>query len=209
MKNSFLIKGFIFLSLTGFINAAFIDLGTHGDVLPIKEKSLMESLYERYLKYVDVNKLNDDLKDAFERSMVVSSNIGHCKKTLQRVYEPTQIITEDIIVPIANKRLFEKGEQYNVLKENNIFFQNYMLFIDANSKTQLKLANQLKHRALVFVVNGNINNLKPFGIDPQVPFEKDLKEAFKLECTPSIYSQQEFQFNVFEYKTEDLGKEDE
>ena len=105
-----------------------------------------------------------------------------------------------------NKILFKKGDKYNILKENNIAFRKYILFIDADDDLQLRLAVQLKNRADIYVAKGDITNLKQYGINAKISRENVESKALNLKCVPSIYAQQNNKFIINEYDIKKLVK---
>ncbi len=198
--NNYLFPLFIFAYTSIF---AYEDLGKYGTTFEIKEESLM-SIIER--RYADINKTKivDDLKKSYKDSFIVKSNIPTCKKSKKRIYVPELTLTQDIVIPYTNEKLFSKGYKYNILKENNMFFGKYILFVDASDDLQVRLAQQLSNQAFILVVKGDLGKLLDLGVNAQVAREKMESKSFDLQCTPSLYTQQDNQFLINEYNLEDL-----
>lgn len=195
------------LLLTGLCYAKYIDFGIRGNLYEIKEKSFMQLIQEKY-KEVNLIQLKKDLNKSANESLIAKSSLVNCTENKSRVYEPYQIIKEDITLPYFNQVLFKKGYKYNVIKENNIMFRKYLIFIDADSKIQLALARKYSKVADIYAVKGNLLNLKKSGIPIQMARDKFEVKNFNIQCLPSIYAQDGYKFNIQEYKLKEDNNND-
>ncbi|MEV9477579.1 hypothetical protein ACOTVS_11175 [Aliarcobacter butzleri] len=180
-------------------NNSYIDFGIRGQVYEIKEKSFKEEIAER-LKNIDYAYWEKKLLDSAKDSLVISSNIQNCSENKSYIFDPTFEIKEDIIIPYIKKTVYKKGYKYNPLKENNIHFKTYQIFINADDPYQFQLALKYANVADVFVVKGDYKNLIDYGIEGYVFREEIEGKSFKINCLPTIFAQNGEVFNVKEYK---------
>lgn len=202
MKNIFL----LILTINSFL-FSYEDLGTYGNTHLIKEKSFDVLLEERYKEKVIKEKILEEINTAYEKSFTITSSLKNCKETLQREYVPELIISEDINLPYSSEILFKKGYKYNILTENNIFFNKYLIFIDTNDKTQVNLAKTYKKYSNIYVVNGDIKKLLEDKLNVFQAREKIEIKMLDVHCTPTILTQQNDKFIINEYNPNDLIKE--
>ncbi len=198
MKYFVTLCSFLFI-INDFLYAEYVDLGIRGKQYEIKEKSFKDEIAIR-LKDVDYAYWEKEMISQIDKSLIINSDLTSCKKNDQWIYDPTKTIESDIIIPYLNKIAYKKGYKYNPLKENNIQFKKYMFFIDADDMSQLILAKKYVSVAEVFVVKGDIKKLKDYGLEGMV-YRPDIEgKAFKVNCLPTIYTQDSFVFKVNEYK---------
>lgn len=198
MKNFLTLCSFLFI-VNDFLHAEFIDLGIRGKQYEIKEKSFKDEIAIR-LKDVDYAYWEKEMISQIDKSLIINSELTSCKKNNQWIYDPTKTIESDIVIPYLNKIAYKKGYKYNPLKENNIQFKKYMFFVDADDMSQLILAKKYSSVAEVFVVKGDIKKLKDYGLEGMV-YRPDIEgKAFKVNCLPTIYTQDSLVFKVNEYK---------
>lgn len=190
----------LFLILTNLY--CYEDLGIYGLTYDIKEKSLIDEIEQRYEK--NKNEIEKNIKKKYLSSFITRSPIPNCKKSEQRYYTPIKVLSKDVIMPISNKVIHKKGE-FNILKENSIFFNKRLLFINADDPIQIALAKELKYGADIYVVNGDIHKLLVQGINANLVKSIFELQNFNLQCTPSIYTQQDYQFVINQYNPKDLG----
>lgn len=202
MIKQFLVSIVITTTLLGYT-----DLGTYGNTKLIKEKSFDLLIQEKYQDLIIKKKLEKEIKIAYDNSFNITSSLRTCDKSVQYDYIPTIILSEDIKIPYNQKILFKKGYSYNILKENNIFFNKYLIFIDANDDIQIKLAKKYKKYADIFVVKGNIKKLLEQDINAKLARERIEIKMLKIKCLPTILTQQEYKFIINEYNPKELIKE--
>jgi hypothetical protein len=188
---------------------AYTDLGIYGNTHLIKEKSFDILLQEKYKENVIKDNLLNEITKAYEKSFSITSSLGTCNESLQREYIPNLTLSEDIILPYSNEVLFKKGYIYNILKENNIFFNKYLIFIDASDEVQVKLAKKYYKYADIFIVNGNTKELLLDGYNVYKAREKIEIKMLDIKCVPTVLTQQENIFLVNEYNPHDLIKKEE
>lgn len=198
MKKCLVLCSFIFI-INDYLHAEYVDLGIRGKQYEIKEKSFKDEIAIR-LKDVDYAYWEKEMISQIDKSLIIESDLSSCKKNNQWVYDPTKIIESDIVIPYFNKVAYKKGYKYNPLKENNIQFKKYMFFVDADDMSQLILAKKYSSVAEIFVVKGDIKKLKDYGLEGML-FRPDIEgKAFKVNCLPTIYTQDTNVFKVNEYK---------
>lgn len=189
---------YLSLVLANTLSSEYIDLGIRGKQYEIKEKSFKDEITIR-LKEVDYGYWEKEMISKIDESLIVESDLKSCKKNNNWIYDPTKIIEQDIVIPYLNKVAYKKGYKYNPLKENNIQFQKYMFFIDADDMAQLVLAKKYNNVADIFVVKGDIKKLKDFNLEGMI-FRKEIEgKSFKINCLPTIYTQDNLLFKVNEY----------
>lgn len=183
---------------TNILNAEYIDLGVRGPQYEIKEKSFKEEVAAK-LKEFDFTLWEKKIADGLDESLKLTSSIEECKETKKWTFDPTMTIENDIVIPYFNKVVYKKGYKYNPLKENNIKFNKYMFFIDADNLQHILLAKRYESVADVFVVKGNVANLKDYNIPAMVYREKIEGKSFTINCLPTVYTQDTDKFIVNEY----------
>jgi len=190
-----------------YILFGYMDLGTHGNTHQIIEESFKTQLKKQYDENFKKEVLEKEIDNAFKDSFIIKGALKKCSKSQQREYVPEIVISEDIIMPYNGEILFKKGQHYNILSENSINFQKYIILIDADDQTQIKLAKTYKNYADILVVNGNIKELLDIGINAMIARDKIEVRMLNVQCIPSVYTQQENKFIVNEYNPNDLLKE--
>lgn len=183
----------------------FVDLGVRGQTYDIKEKSFKEEVAEK-IKSIDFLMWEKKIADGLDESLKFKSKLGLCQENKNWLYDPTFEIEQDITLPYFNQVLYKKGHRYNPLKENNIQFNKYLFFIDADKDEHLKLAFKYSNVADIFVVKGNFENLKNYNIQGWAFREEIEGKSFKLNCLPTVYTQQNEKFKVTEYKLDYLDE---
>lgn len=188
----------LLLFSTIYLNAEFVDLGIRGKQYEIKERSFKEEIQSR-LNNVDYLHWEKEMINQIDESLKIESDLKNCVNNSTWEFDPTKIIEEDVVIPYFNKVLYKKGYKYNPLKENNIQFNKYMFFIDADDTNQLIMASKYSNVADIFIVKGNITNLKDYQIEGML-FRPEIEgKAFKIKCLPTVYTQQALTFQVNEY----------
>ncbi len=203
MQNKiYLISALLFSLLYGEDGSEYVDLGVRGTLYEIKEKSFKDDIAMR-IKQIDYAYWEKQMLESAEKSMQIMSNKENCIENKNYKYDPSFVIDQDIVVPYTKKILFKKGYKYNPLKENKIQFKKYQIFIDADDSVQKMLAVKYSNMADVFVVKGNVKNLLEDNIQAYIYREEAEGKAFKVSCLPTIFAQDNFLFNVSEYKLND------
>lgn len=203
MQNKiYLISALLFSLLHGEDSSDYVDLGVRGTLYEIKEKSFKDDITMR-IKQIDYAYWEKQMLESAEKSMQIMSNKENCIENKNYKYDPSFVIDQDIVIPYTKKILFKKGYKYNPLKENKIQFKKYQIFIDADDSVQKMLAVKYSNMADVFVVKGNVKNLLEDNIQAYIYREEAEGKAFKVSCLPTIFAQDNFLFNVSEYKLND------
>lgn len=202
MTTKKIFSGIVILILSINLNAnekeSFLDMGIRGHLYDIKEKSFKEDIAIR-IKNIDYSYWEKEMLNSANKSMILTSDKENCIENKTYKFDPTVTIEQDITVPYTKKILFKKGYKYNALKENKIKFGKYQIFIDADDSFQLALAQKYSKNADIFIVKGNIKNLIERNIEAY-SFRQDIEgKAFKINCLPTVYAQDDLVFNVSEY----------
>ncbi|WP_418181229.1 hypothetical protein ACNSOL_12030 (plasmid) [Aliarcobacter lanthieri] len=186
----------------------YIDFGIRGQLYEIQEKSFKEDIAER-LQNIDYAYWEKELLNSANESLIISSNIPNCEEDKNYIYDPTFEIDEDITIPYINKTIYKKGYKYNPLKENNIQFKKYQIFINADDVYQFNLVLKYADIADIFVVKGDYKNLLDYEIEGYVFRDEIEGKSFKINCLPTIFAQNKDVFNVKEYKlNENVSKKE-
>lgn len=196
----------ILLCVSIFADEGLIDLGIRGQLYEIKEKSFKEEIAER-TKKIDITKWEKELIEDSKKTLIVKSNIENCTENKNYIYDPSFKIEEDIKIPYQEKILYKKGYEYNPLKENNIKFNKYQIFIDADDTAQLMMAVKYAKKADIFVIKGDISKLFKYQEQGYIFREAIEGKAFKINCLPTIYAQDNLKFNVNEYNLNEKSEE--
>jgi hypothetical protein len=125
------------------------------------------------------------------------------------VYEPLEILKEDVVMPYSNE-VVRKAGKYNILEERKIFIPKYIFIINTEDEIQLELASTyyFGNPGLVeiYVANGNLSKLLDLGIENIYKMEDFVQKAYDIKCLPSIVTQQDFNFIITEYNPIELLK---
>ena len=192
---------FVVFFYSSAIFAELIDLGVHGNTTNLKD-GFDKEIENRYKK-VDKKKLLKDAISSIKRSLYIKSDMPECKETKQREFYPTIILKQDVVIPIANKRLFKKGDKVNLLEIQNISFPFHMLFIDYDNSVHISLSNALNRNTQILIVRGDISEYAMKNDIRVARKEYELK-SFDIKCLPSLVTQSNNKFIINEYSVKDL-----
>lgn len=177
----------------------YIDLGTYGELYPIAEKDLL-SVIEEGAKDINKTKIMEDFRKSSDEYFNVESTIPKCEETLDRDFDPSIVLKEDI--NLSEYGVFVKaGEKFNPLA--NALLPSYLFFIDENREEEVLLLQEFNRQiggdsqVMVIVTGGEMMNLKHI-TNEIYKADKALLESLNPTCTPSIYVQQGESFLVRE-----------
>lgn len=181
---------FIFLFFFS-IDTQAKDLGTFGELFPIKERSLLDVIQER-LTAIEQNggfdALNKEMqqkaRDRLNRPEPVLTK--KADKTTERLFDPSVTLSKDL----KNEKgvvFAKKGTKVNPL--DIVSFEMKLYFIDSDDELQIKwLSKQdVKLRDKIILTNGNPLELEK-RLNKKIYFDQKslLINRFKISAVPSI-----------------------
>ncbi|MFA6195339.1 MAG: hypothetical protein WC656_01690 [Sulfurimonas sp.] len=202
-------KLLVLLMVSFTYSFALVDLGTHGATGDIKEKNFMDEVEEKS-KDINATLLQQQLQDGEDEYLTVQRVVPVCTKTQKRFFTPTFVVPADIVMP-DGRVIAKAGEVHNtleVMKKNNIAIDRYMMFIDAQDDTQVKLSHMYKNQGYVFITNGSIKEYEEKTKIPTFKADAISIEKFNIQCSPSLVIQQNNELIVYEYNPEDIADVD-
>lgn len=176
----------------------FKDLGTWGNLYEIKEEDML-SVIKKSSEAFTPERILAEAKEAAKSILIAKSDIGHCLVSRDRTFNPTKVLEQDI--DLSEYGIVVKaGTSFNPLEKGLI--KAYILFIDVRDALQIQLAEQLNAsnggNLMIIVTNGDL--LKAQHITNEVyKIDQPTMDAFKLECAPTVYVQQDDVFFVREF----------
>lgn len=182
----------------------YVNLGVRGNTHEIREVPFDIQIREQYTKEFKKEETIRAFEKAYTNSLIVNGNIPTCELSTQKEFTPVFTLDEDIKMPYSGEILYKAGMTYNVLKEQQIFFNKYIIVIDATDDTQVKLAKEYAEYADIMITNGDVGIFLNQGINAFVLRDKLEGRALNLECVPSIYTQQQDKFIINQYNPLDL-----
>lgn len=207
-----MIKKLLFIFSIAIVSFSYEDLGTYGEMYEIKERDFMVVLKEREAE-LDKNALEKEYMESAKRSLHINSKFTSCFITRTREYEPLIKLEKDVVVPYTNEVIQKKGT-YNILEQNRLTIPYNIIFLNVDNPLEVELAElykkRFKHKIRILVVKGDYMKFisNPLFANAKVARQKFEAKAFNLECTPSIYTQQNNKFLISEYNTQELLKDE-
>lgn len=183
---------FIFLFFFS-IDTQAKDLGTFGELFPIKERSLLDVIQEQ-LKTIEQNggfdALNKEMqqkaKDRLNRPEPVLTK--RAEKTTERLFDPSVTLSKDL----KNEKgivFATKGTRVNPL--DIVSFEMKLYFIDSDDESQIKwlLKQDIKIRDKIILTNGNPMKLEK-QLNKKIYFDQKslLIKRFKISVVPTVIS---------------------
>jgi conjugal transfer pilus assembly protein TraW len=181
---------FVFVFICS-LNVSAKDLGTFGELFPIKEDNLIDVIKHQLSEMEEngsldtINKeMQQKAKDRLNRPKTVLTT--KAEKTRERFFDPSVTLSKDL----KNDKgdiFAKKGTKINPL--NLVSFEMKLYFIDSDDDLQLKwLSKQdLKLRDKIILTNGS-----PFEVEKQLKkkvfFDQNgqLIERLKITAVPSV-----------------------
>lgn len=201
-KSLLLLSASLLVTLVIPINAK--DLGVQGAIFEIKEKSLLEVIYERLSNLETTKKLTNHQKEiqtkvktSIENPLPVTG-ITTATSYSSRTYDPSIIIDEDIQDHEGNF-IARKGTHVNPLDYQS--FGKPLLLIQGDDETQVSWA--LKQDAKIVLVSGKPlalarNHNKMFYFDQGAI----LSSKFNITAVPAMISQKDKSLLIEEFPIE-------
>lgn len=187
---------------------AIQDLGTYGATHSIKEENFMHKV-EKLSKDLNTTMLKEQFYSSKDEFLIVDKIVDTCTETKTRKHTPTFIVPIDVILPNGEviARAGEVKNTLEVMRNNNINIDRYMMFIDASDTLQLQLSYLYKNQGIAFITNGSIAEYEKQTKVSSFKADKTTIEKFNIKCSPSIVVQQGNSLLIYEYNPEDLKKE--
>ena len=173
------------------------DLGQFGVVYPIKEKSLLELIYQKlemHKKTGDIEKLQEEFRNKVIKSIEkpLGSTIWSAKQSRKWLFDPSLTLKKDI----SNHEglvIAKAGTKVNPLKY--VKMSKDLIFINGDIKKEINFAkNKLKENInnKIIIVNGNIKDVNK-ELNHAVYFDQESKLILKfgIEHTQATVSQKE------------------
>jgi len=185
---------------------ALQDLGQYGKTYSIKEKNFLDIVKKR-LSVKKIEKFKSNMISSYKRLMSPHLGMQLCLSTEKRIYTPFYVLKNNIVLP-NGKVLYKKGYKFNILKrmkQQGGSFSRYILFIDASSPIQVKLASKYADVADIIVTDGDMIKLYKKYQHVYIA-NKTLIKAFNVQCVPSFYVQKGNHFEISEYREKYLQR---
>lgn len=176
------------------------DLGQIGKVYPIGEQNLMNAIKNRAQQLV-----NSGQWESYRKQLVMTTenyidnppslNLTPTVESSVRYYDPSIVLTQDVIDPQTKKVLGRKGQSINPTKY--MPFNNLMVFIDARDESQVIYAKHLDDTSplKVSVISVAAKDLRKTMVDNDLLIFYDQKgvyiNKFGLKHVPTIIYQDE------------------
>jgi len=199
LKNKLLLGTLsFFLCLNLEANETFKDLGIYGNQYEIIEEDALVNMQKEFKK-ISKEQIIEAASKASKDVYIAKTDIGHCLVSKDKTLDPTITLKEPIDLSKYGVYI-DAGTTINPLEQG--FINSYILVIDTNDSLQLKLAEKLSQSTsgnlMILVANGNM--LKVQHLTNEIyKLDIPMMNAFKLECVPTVFIQQEKQFFVREF----------
>lgn len=151
-----------FFMMQGAFVMAIEDLGVHGAIFPIEEKSLLEVIQQRLASLQgskELQEFEDQLKTHAKAQALEPKPLSHITPTQKRrffYYDPSLRIDSDIVIPkeVHGKQvvLAQKGQLLNPL--HVVRMGRGLLFIDGEDPIQRALIETYQARFDIVLVKG-------------------------------------------------------
>ncbi len=181
-----------FFVLLGNFNLVYgneiIRLKVEGELYEIKEKDGLEEIYER-VRSVDMIKLRERVIASAEKLLVLKSELNKACENRTFSFYPYYVLPFDI-KDEKGRIIYPKGFMFNPLDSLQGLISHYIfVFFDGNSEREVKwlLSNRFYvEKAILIATGGDIRELVKIFKRPVYVFNKEMKERFRVERTPSI-----------------------
>lgn len=184
---------FAVLQFSSSVSAA--DLGVMGEVFPVKEKSMLDTINQRLLEMQASGELDRIKSEAQERVKkhvlrpIPVPNLNKAIANREYLYDPTFVVGETITDNTGHV-LAKKGDKINPLENMPIAFNKTLFFIDADDAEQIDWIKREKeqHRPFkIILVNGDIKKASEL-LDERIYFDQNglLTKKFGFKSLPVL-----------------------
>lgn len=180
------------------------DLGTYGQTYPVKEKSTIEAIQEKFQGMMDSGEWDKHVASYKEKTLdsitnPKSKDLPHVITTKTRYFDPTIEIIEDIPLP-DGKFLARRGDKVNPLAQLGL--SKDILFFDATDKKQIDWAVSLKKEnpsVIAIATKGNwFKAMEENGVRFYFDQQGHLTDRFDIQRVPSKVSQEDRKLKIEE-----------
>lgn len=144
---------------------------------------------------------DEKIEQAYSNALKSSQKLPDCTKTADRSMNPTVILDHDINMPKYNV-LVKKGTAFNYLEHRKM--QRYMIMVNGSDPYQIEFAKHYLPVSDIVIYNGSTEAIDNWSDGHVYIAEESFQKAFKVECLPSVYIQNDNRFNIREYNIKEL-----
>lgn len=187
--------------------AELIDMGVHGETFSINEVNFMDTV-EQKINDINKTKIKKEYIDSSNEFLEISKLVPVCHTTRTREFTPTFVVPTDI-KKADGTYLAREGDVLNtleVMKQQNITLDKYLMFIDVNDELQVQLAYMYKNQGLVYVTNGSLKDFEERTKIASSKADKSILKKFDIKCSPTLTVQDGNTMKIYEYNINDLKK---
>lgn len=206
MKNKLLGIGLTVLVSSFFVSANVQagNLGTYGATYPVKEKSTIEAIQEKFQSMMDSGEWDKHAQVYTEKTVEgirnpLSKDLPHVITNNTRYFDPTVEIIEDIPLP-DGRFLARKGDKINPLDQLGL--SKDVVFFDATDNRQVDWAVGLRkvnpHTILIATKGQWLKVMEDH--DVRIYFDQGgyLTDRFDIQRVPSKVSQENRKLKIEE-----------
>lgn len=176
---------------------AFTDLGVWG-----AEYLIAESIDLKENKSPPINEQTID--KAFKNALKSQQKLPDCNQTRDRTFNPEIVLDHDINMP-QYKVFVKKGTKFNYLEYRKM--QRYMMMIDGNNSMHVEFAKHYMPVSDVVIYNGSTEVIDNWADGHVYIADESFQKAFKVQCLPSVFIQNNHEFLIREYNIKELSNE--
>lgn len=173
---------------------SFTDLGVWGTQYDIEESFEFKEPTTPILS-------DDKVNQAYRNALRSNQKLPNCSKTADRTMNPTVILEHDINMPKFNI-FVKKGTAFNYLEHRKM--KRYMIMVNGSDPYQVEFAKHYLPVSDIVIYNGSTEAIDNWSDGHVYIAEESFQKAFKVECLPSVYVQNDNRFNVREYNIKEL-----
>ena len=182
------------LSILNVCAFSFTDLGVWGTQYDIEESFEFKEPTTPILS-------DEKIEQAYSNALKSAQKLPDCAKTADRVMNPTVILDHDINMPKFNI-FIKKGTAFNYLDHRKM--QRYMIMVNGSDPYQIEFAKHYLPVSDIVIYNGSTEAIDNWSDGHVYIAEESFQKAFKVECLPSVYVQNDNRFNIREYNIKEL-----
>ncbi|AHJ13008.1 hypothetical protein [Sulfurospirillum multivorans] len=182
------------LSILNIYAFSYTDLGVWGTQYDIEESFEFKEPTTPILS-------DEKIEQAYSNALKSSQKLPDCSKTADRIMNPTVILDHDINMPKYNV-FVKKGTAFNYLEHRKM--QRYMIMVNGSDPYQIEFAKHYLPVSDIVIYNGSTEAIDNWSDGHVYIAEESFQKAFKVECLPSVYVQNDNRFNIREYNIKEL-----
>jgi conjugal transfer pilus assembly protein TraW len=180
------------------------DFGTYGQTFPVKEKSTIEAIQEKFQGMMDSGEWDKHAATYKEKTLdsiknPLSKEIPHVITNKTRYFDPTVEVLEDIPLP-DGRFLARRGDKINPLAQLGL--SKDILFFDATNAKQLQWAVDHKKKdpsTIAIATKGNwFKAMEENGVRFYFDQQGHLTDRFDIQRVPSKVSQDDRKLKIEE-----------